>query len=217
MPGKKPDKKPFGRDAPPKGYPKEQSLYADPENWRYPLHTSWHAQAARRYFDEASNRNKYTQEEQAYIDSRINQALQKFGKSGSSTTGRRLPPKVPPRQAEELTLDQLLKLFLGAARLQRAKEIDDALVSVNASDSERIQGKVKDYVVEIDLKTRTVLHDCEDWRKNMASRNMCKHLAKFLLTIDETRATALLREILRNKEQWTFSAPQAAEPSASAS
>jgi hypothetical protein len=213
MVGKKPEKKPFGRDGPPRGYPKDRAVYADPENWRYPLHTPWHAKAARRYFDEFSNRTKYTKEEQAYIDWRINQALEKFAKSGPASK-RRPPPRVPPRKAKELTLDQLLRLFLGTARFQRAKEIEDELVTVSGSTSNRIGGKVKDYVVEIDLKNRTVLHDCEDWRKNLASKNMCKHLGKFLLTIDETKATGLLREILAQKGRWTFTTPEATKLSA---
>ena len=207
MAGKKPSRKPFGRDGPPKGYPKDQAVYADPENWRYPLHTPWHTKAARRYFDDYSNRSKYAHEEQAYIDSRINQALEKFGKSASSTNKRRPPPKVPSRKAEELSLDQLLRLFLGAARLQRAKEIDDSLVSVSDLTPDHVGGKVKDYVVEIDLKKRTILHNCEDWRKNLDSKNMCKHLGKFLLILDEKRATDLLREVLVDKDQWTFTAP----------
>ena len=210
MVGKKPERKPFGRDGPPKGYPKDQAVYADPENWRYPLHTSWHAKAARRYFDESSNRNKYTWDEQAYIDGRINQALEKFGKAGPSTKVRRPPPKVPSRRAEELTLEQMLRLFLGAARFQRAKEIDDSLVSVSESRADHIGGKVKDYVIEIDLQKRTILHNCEDWRKNLDSKNMCKHLGKFLLTLDEKAATDLLREVLANLNNWTFMEPNAA-------
>lgn len=210
MSGKKPGKKPFGRGGPPKGYPKDQAVYADPANWRYPLHTPWHAKAARRYFDEYSNRGKYAREEQAYIDSRINQALEKFGKLASSTSKRRPPPKVPSRKVEELSLDQLLKLFLGAARLQRAKEIDDSLVSVSDLTPDHFGGMVKDYVVEIDLKKRTILHNCEDWRKNLESKNMCKHLGKFLLTLDEKRATDLLREVLVDKDEWTFTAPATA-------
>lgn len=207
MVGTKPDKKPFGREGPPKGYPKDQAVYADPENWRYPLHTPSHAKAARRYFDDSSNRAKYTRDEQAYIDWRINQALEKFAKSGPSTSVRRPPPKVPSRKAEELTLEQLLRLFLGAARLQRAKEIDDVLVTISDSTSDHILAKVKEYVVEINFKNRTVLHDCQDWRKNVASKNMCKHLGKFLLTLDEKRTTNFLREVLVNKDKWTFTAP----------
>jgi hypothetical protein len=208
--GKKPERKPFGREGPPKGYPKDQSVYADPENWRYPLHTPWHAKTARRYFDDSSNRRKYTEEEQEYIDWRINQAVQKFGKAAPSTERRAPPRNAPSRRVEELSLEQLLRLFLGAARLQRAKEISDSLASVSDSTPDHMTGKVKGYVVEIDVEKRTILHDCQDWSKNLDSKNMCKHLGKFLLSLDEARATNLLRQVLLNMEQWTFSAPEKA-------
>ncbi len=208
MAGKKPGKKPFGREGPPKGYPKNQSVYADPENWRYPLHTSWHAKAARRYFGDSSNRRKYTEEEQVYMDSRINQALEGFGKTDRPSSGKRPALTAPShRKAEELSLEQLLRLFLGAARLQRAKEMDDSLVVVSTSAPEHIGGKVKDYVVDIDLSKRVILHNCQDWENNLDSKTMCKHLGKLLLTIDEAKATNLLREVLRDMNQWTFKAP----------
>lgn len=208
MIGKKPERFPFGRDGPPKGYPKEQSVYADPENWRYPLHTPWHARAARRYFDEWSNRGKYTEEERAYIDWRIDEALKKFGAQGAGEgKGRRTPTTPPRKKTEELSLKELLRLFLGPARLKRASEIDDSLVSISEESADRITGRVKDYVVQIDCKDQTILHDCQDWRKNMNSRLMCKHLGKFLMSIEGKTATELLRDILKNKEKWKFVAP----------
>lgn len=208
MTRKKPEKKPFGRDGPPKGYPKDQSVYADPENWRYPLHTPWNAKAARRYFDESSNRAKYTEEERAYIDWRIDEALKRFEQqAGSRGTGRPAPRPPTRKKVEELSVKELLKLFLGAARLQRAEEIEDTLVSISKTNPDQIDGKVKDYVVQIDLKHHTILHDCQDWRKNMDSGNMCKHLGKFFLNIDHNAATDLLRDILRNRELWKFIAP----------
>lgn len=210
MAGKKPGRKPFGRDGPPKGYPKDQAVYADPENWRYPLHTPWHAKAARRYFDEYSNRSKYTKEEQAYIDSRIDQALDRFGKTDRPSSKKRPAVTAPsPAKAEQLSLEQLLRLFLGAARLQRAKEMDDSLVAISASTPEHLSGKVKNYVVDIDLTKRVILHDCQDWEKNLDSKTMCKHLGRFLLTIDETKTTNLLRQVLLNINQWTFTSPEA--------
>jgi len=143
MTGKKPERKPFGREGPPKGYPKDQSVYADPENWRYPCHTPWHAKAARRYFDEWSNRSKYAEEERTYIDWRIEEALRKFGAQGAGEgRGRRPTPATPPRKkTEELSLKELLRLFLGPARLKRASEIDDSLVSIS-EDADRIAGRV---------------------------------------------------------------------------
>jgi len=208
MAGKKPGRKPFGRDGPPKGYPKDQTVYGDPENWRYPLHTPWHAKAARRYFDDAPNRSKYTKEEQVYIDSRIDQALEKFGKTDRPSSKKRPAVKAPsPAKAEELSLEQLLRLFLGAARFQRAQEMDDSLVVISASTPEHFSGKVKNYVIDIDPTKRVILHDCQDWEKNLDSKTMCKHLGKFLLTINETTATSFLREVLANMNQWTFTAP----------
>jgi hypothetical protein len=208
--GRKPERKRFGRDGAPRGYPKDKSLYADPENWRYPLHTPWHARAARRYFDDLSNRNKYSSEEQQYIDSRIDQALLKLGvQAGTAGPRKRLSPVALPSGNEARSLDQLLRLFLGASRLQRAREIDDSLVSISQESSGIIEGKVKDYSVRIDLANHTILHDCQDWRNNIASKNMCKHLGKFLLILDEEKATDILEQVLRGIGQWSFIAPDA--------
>jgi hypothetical protein len=206
---KKPEKKSFGRSGPPRGYPKDPSVYADPENWRYPLHTSWHAKAARRYFDDSSNRAKYSGEEQEYIDSRINQAVQKFGTKTESTTSHKRPSPIAPKRTklEELSLEQLLRLFIGGPRLQRAREIDDSLVSLPLISEDGLTGTVKEYTVRVDMKNRTITHDCQDWRKNMDSKNMCKHLGKFFLSLDERRATDILRQVLKEKEQWSFNAP----------
>jgi hypothetical protein len=205
---KKPEKKPFGRDGPPRGYPKDQALYADPENWRYPLHTPWNAKAARRYFDESSNRAKYTEEERAYIDWRIDEALKRFEQQSKRNGISRPPPRPPSRKkVEKLSLSELLKLFLVGAKLKRAEEIDDSLVLISKRNQHQIDGKVKAYIVRIDLKNHTILHDCQDWRKNMQNRNMCKHLGKFLLNLDHNMVTDLLRGILKNPEEWKFIAP----------
>jgi hypothetical protein len=205
MLGKKPERKPFGRAAPPKGYPSDQSAYADPENWRYPLHTPWHAKAARRYFDDQPNRVRYTEEEQVYIDSRINAALKKF----ESRQGKRYSPRIPvTKNVDEMSLKQLMRVLLGPARLRRVAEIDDSLVTVTSEAEDSVQAKVKDYHVKIDVRNRTVLHDCQDWRNNMASKNMCKHLGKLLLTLKEAKAIDICRNILEHKDDWKFSAPE---------
>jgi hypothetical protein len=206
--GKKPQKKPFGRDGPPKGYPKDQSVYADPENWRYPLHTSWHASAARRYFDDAANRSKYSKDEQDYIDWRINQALNKSkGRSVAGRPARKPPPAVSAERIDALSFEDLLRTFLGASRLERAKQMDESLVSISEETSTAIEGTVKEYVVKIDIPNRTILHDCQDWRNNMAAKNMCKHLGRLLLNLDEGKAINILRQVLREKDLWSFISP----------
>ncbi len=152
------------------------------------LHTPQNAKAARPYFDELPNRTKYTDE-----------ALKRLEQAGFKRT-RRPTPNPPARKTiEELSLEDLLRLFLGEARLERAARIEESLVSVPRITDETIEGTVKDYTVQIDRKNHTIMHDCQDWRKNMNSRNMCKHLDRILLNLDRHRATDLLRDILRNR------------------
>ena len=96
---------------------------------------------------------------------------------------------------------------MGAARFQRAQEMDDALVSITQTAEDSIIGTVKQYKIQIDLRDRTITHDCQDWSKNTDSKNMCKHLGKFMLSLDEARAIEVMRRVLREIDQWTFKAP----------
>ena len=208
MVGKRPERKPFGRDGPPRGYPKDQSIYADPENWRYPLHTPWHARAARRYFDDSSNRIKYSKEEQDYIDWRINQALNEFGASGSGQRRKRSLPIPLSRELDELSLEDLLRTFLGGPRFERARQMDESLVSISQETSDVIEAKVKEYMVRIDVPNRMILHDCQDWRNNMTTKNMCKHIGRLLLNLDEGKAANIMRQVLKEKDLWSFVSPK---------
>jgi len=214
MPGRMPDKKSFGRLVPPPNYPTDPQLYADPENYMYPLDKPIRAKLARRYFDESRNRNKYTEDERLFIDSRIDEALKRFGTEPGEvpaarleTSRRRLPTQISRNELGKLDLEALLQRFLGNARLERAKSIPDNLVSLSGLEHDLISGNVKRYLVRIDLKNRTITHDCDDWKKNMRSKLMCKHLGKAFLAIGNRRATAILREILSGIDDWTFNAP----------
>ena len=78
----------------------------------------------------------------------------------------------------------------------------------DGSNDEGIDGIfVKQYSVQIDLKNRVITHDCDDWKKHMKSRLMCKHLGRVFLAIGKVEATAVLRRILSEKDRWTFNAP----------
>jgi len=118
--GHKPSKKITGRPGPPPRYPRDQNQYADPENWKYPLHTPHHAVAARRYFNKERNREAYDPEEQIYIDSRINEALRKFGIDPKSVSGtqtliaaRGPIEEKPPPNVQTASLEECLEFFLG--------------------------------------------------------------------------------------------------------
>ena len=214
MPGKMPDRKSFGRIAPPPNYPTDPELYSDPENYMYPLDKPVRAKLARRYFDEPRNRSKYTEDERLFIDSRIDEALKRFGtspdRSATSpprTDRRKLPKQISRNELSKLDLQGLLQRFLGNVRLERTKSIPDGLVSLSGLEQDVISGNVKQYMVRIDLKNKTITHDCDDWKRNMRSKLMCKHLGKAFLAIGHRRATAILRSILSETDDWTFNAP----------
>src|SRR5437764_14329374 len=115
----KPSRKRDGRLGPPQGYPKDPDKYADPANWKYPVHTPFHARPARRYFNEPRNRVKYTPEAQAYIDNKINESLARLGVAVKIRAGQVAdeagtnPAAVPPNQGiDELTFEVPLPVLL---------------------------------------------------------------------------------------------------------
>ena len=208
----KPTRKKDGRLGPPEGYPKDSEKYADPANWKYPVHTPFHARAARRYFNEPRNRAKYTPEEQAYIDKKINEALERFGVAVKIKDGTiedeagTIQADVPMnKDIDKMSLEELLLVFLGTNRLASAKGIDPTVVSVDKETETLFTGRVKDYSIRIDRKEKRIEHDCVDFRTNRAmGRLLCKHLGTFLMRVDRRRATRLLRDLLRGRDWWAF-------------
>jgi hypothetical protein len=208
----KPSRKRDGRLGPPQGYPKDPDNYADPANWKYPVHTPFHARAARRYFNEPRNRVKYTPEEQAYIDKKINEALDRFGVAVKIRGGEieseagTIQADVPlNKDIDKMTFEELLLVFLGRNRLASANGIDPGQVAIDKETDTLLTGRVKNYSVLIDRQQKRLEHDCADFRTNRAvGRLLCKHLGAFLMQVDRAKAARLLRDLLRDRDHWTF-------------
>ena len=197
--GKVPERKPDGWDGPRDGYPKDQKLYADPENWKYPVHTPFHTRAARRYFDQPENRTKYTLEEQAYIDWRIGQALRRYG----VVEGRSFEDRVNPfdKDLEEMTLRDLLVFFLGEDRLKRALAIGEVTVD---RDDGVLKGDVKGYPIRVDVPDKRIAHACPDWERRSGGGLFCKHVGAVFLKLSEDEAVQILRQLIPDREKWIF-------------
>jgi len=209
----KPSRKRDGRLGPPEGYPKDPEKYGDLANWKYPVHTPFHARAARRYFNEPRNRAKYTPEEQAYIDKKINEALERFGVAVKIKGGEiedeaaTIQADVPiNKDIDKMSVDELLTIMLGKNRLASAREIDPAVISVDKETETLLSGTVKEYTVLIDRAERRVEHDCVDFKTNRAvARLFCKHIGAFLMRVDRAHAVQLLRHLMRERDHWAFS------------
>jgi len=208
----RPSRKRDGRLGPPEGYPKDSERYADPRNWKYPVHTPFHARAARRYFNKPGNRAKYSLEEQAYVDRKIHAALRRFGIAvavGPSAEGPEagmIQADIPiDKDIEKMDRDELLVLFLGEGRMASAQAIPPGQVSVEKDTATFLSGNVKQYSVTVDLADRAIRHDCTDWVQNRSKAKLfCKHLGAFSLAMNRDRTTRLLRRLLRERDGWTF-------------
>lgn len=118
LPAKPPKEEPLSRGAhrtAPKGYPKEKKLYADPNNYKYPLDTYDHVRAAIGYFSKPKNNQLYSAEERKAIWGRIKSAAKKHGVELSEDTGKQFEksermPKDTFKLKELLRRQDVLKL-----------------------------------------------------------------------------------------------------------
>jgi uncharacterized protein YecE (DUF72 family) len=104
----------------------------------------------------------------------------------------------------ELDFEGLLRAFLDADRVKRAKDIKDDELRIEKETDERVEASIREYRIIIDFEARTILHDCADWSKMLPSKRFCKHIGKLLLSMDRERATNMLRKIHSQKEAWQF-------------
>jgi len=107
-------------------------------------------------------------------------------------------------EPSELDFESLLRAFLDAGKLKRAKGIKDDELRIDKETDERVEASIREYHIVIDFDARTILHDCADWSKMLPAKRFCKHIGKLLLSMDKERATNMLRKIYSQKEAWQF-------------
>ncbi len=105
--------------------------------------------------------------------------------------------------ALEGNVDEVLKALAGDKRYERGLEIKDEAVTYTVA-GDRVIGKVKEYDVYIDLDSRIIRHNCEDWRKSLEGKRFCKHMVKFFLVIPRDLALKILEDIITNMDDWEF-------------
>ena len=107
-------------------------------------------------------------------------------------------------EPSELDFESLLRAFLDADRLKRAKSIKDDELRIEKEMDERVEAAIREYRIVIDFEARMILHDCADWSKMLPAKRFCKHIGKLLLSMDIEKATNVLRSIYAQKQMWQF-------------
>jgi len=120
------------------------------------------------------------------------------------------PAGVPPLESfgegeeEGLSVADLLMRFTTHSRLRRAEEMGDEELTITRSSGDLIEAGVRGYRIEVDLKGRVLRHDCDDWRKGLTSKRMCKHVDRLFLSLPERRAKEVLADIWDERDEWRF-------------
>jgi uncharacterized protein YecE (DUF72 family) len=105
-------------------------------------------------------------------------------------------------EPKEKTFDSLLHYFVSGERLKRAGMIKDSEVRITNETDSRVEAQVKEYLILIDVNTRTIFHDCADWQRIFTTRKLCKHVAKLLMSIDRQRAARMLEKLFEEEDDW---------------
>jgi hypothetical protein len=203
MTGKRPARRPDGRPGPRKGYPQNPELYADPSNWKYPVHTPTHARRAQQYFSRPANRAKYSPNERDFVEARIAAALQRFGLAAEFGLAQERLPAPPTERLSAMTLTELLAYAAGRSRFERARDKTPP-ANFRARGPSRWRGTVASYQFVINVSARSVTHDCPDFRRQAPRGMLCKHICRLFLDLPEPKAASLLRRIL--SEDWDLTA-----------
>ncbi|MFQ6075486.1 MAG: DUF72 domain-containing protein [Candidatus Bathyarchaeia archaeon] len=105
---------------------------------------------------------------------------------------------------DQMGLEETLLMMTDRRRLNRARRIGDEELSIREASDERIEARIRRYTILIDLKKRLILHDCADWTKGIATKRLCKHIGKLLLSLPEEDALRMVRRIYRERDEWKF-------------
>jgi len=67
-----------------------------------------------------------------------------------------------------------------------------------------VKAEVKDYYIEVDFDGKVLRHNCDDWRKGMGSKRMCKHVDRLFLSLPPGQSRKILERIWEERDDWSF-------------
>lgn len=119
------------------------------------------------------------------------------------------PRGVQPLEAfstsdENLSVADHLLHFTDPGRIGRGEKITRSEVVVSLSDKDHLMGDVRDYYIDIDLDQKVIKHNCDDWRKGMGKKRLCKHLVRFFMELPPGQASRVLSRIWDEIDGWSF-------------
>ncbi len=177
--------------------PKIEEIQSSTKNTFGYFNNHFHGYAVENALKVLKMLGKLTQEQ----DEALERAETYLGKSPSPTAG--LGKWIKPSKPEARIIEELTDM-MGRPRVERAMSIGDNEVNINQADSNKIQAAVRKYSVTMDMRSKTILHDCGDWERSIETKQLCKHIGRLLLTIPEPLATEWISRIRSDLDEWNF-------------
>lgn len=137
----------------------------------------------------------------------LGRAQTHLGKAQASAFG--LGKWIHSEDSRTKIIDALTSL-MGESRLARALAISDDDVIVKLATKQRVEARVRDYTLVMDMRSKTILHDCGDWERAVETRQLCKHIGKVLLSMPEEITLEWTEQIGSDIEGWKFGKPETA-------
>jgi uncharacterized protein YecE (DUF72 family) len=134
---------------------------------------------------------------QAEAKNRVEKHLRDSAKLKNSTLESFVEPG-------EISFESLMHYFVPSERLRRAEQIGDNELTVLKQNAGIVEAAIRDYHIIIDVEARSISHDCADWGKILATKKLCKHVAKLLLSMNRTRAMEILKKMYSEQAKWQF-------------
>lgn len=111
---------------------------------------------------------------------------------------------IEPKKHKNETIKSLLKGLIDKQRLRRAQQIKDQELTIQEVTDKQVKAIVRNYHIIIDLENQLIMHDCSDWDRVSPDKQFCKHMGKLFLSLEKEKTSAILKQILTEKESWEF-------------
>ncbi len=93
----------------------------------------------------------------------------------------------------------ILRRLSTRPRIERARPMAQ---EVRLEAEAPVVARVGAYMVTIDVENRRISHNCEDWRKNVPSGPLCKHVSAVFLALDADASLPVLVDLRDNRDAW---------------
>ena len=133
----------------------------------------------------------------------VREKIIKFNTSKISTTSTKTLGAFSV-DSEKVDVKNLILELTDEGRLERSRTINEEELYIEKATDEHVLATIREYTVEIDIINKVIAHNCDDWKKGLDNKRLCKHLCKLFLSLPREQSVQILTDIIDKKRNWKF-------------